>query len=35
MSIMDQLLAVVIFGVAVVALPYILNKGSDSRAGVR
>jgi hypothetical protein len=35
MSIMDQLLAVVIFGIAVVALPYILNKWSDSRAGVR
>ncbi len=35
MSIMDQLVAVIVFGVAVVALPYILNKWSDSRAGVR
>ncbi len=35
MDITDQVLAIVIFGVAVVALPYILNKWSDSRAGVR
>jgi len=32
---MDHILAIVIFGVAVVALPYILNKWSDGRAGVR
>jgi hypothetical protein len=34
-NMMDQLLAVVIFGIAVVALPAILNKWSDSRSGVR
>jgi len=35
MDITVQVLAIGIFGVAVVALPYILNKWSDSRAGVR
>jgi hypothetical protein len=32
---MDQVIAVVVFGVAVVLLPWFLNKWSDSRAGVR
>jgi hypothetical protein len=31
----DQVYAIIVFGVAVVALPYLLNKWSDSRAGVR
>ena len=35
MNFMDQVIAIVVFGVAVVALPYLLNKWSDSRAGVR
>jgi len=35
MSFMDHVMAIVIFGIAVVALPYILNKWSDGRAGVR
>jgi hypothetical protein len=35
MNLNDQIIAIVIFGIAVVALPYILNKWSDSRAGVR
>ena len=34
-SIMDQLIAIVIFGAATVVLPYMSNKWSDSRAGVR
>ena len=35
MDIMSQIYAVVIFGVLVVALPSVLNKWSDGRAGVR
>jgi len=35
MDIMSQIYAVVIFGVLVVALPLVLNKWSDGRAGVR
>ncbi len=35
MNFMDQVIAIVIFGIAVVVLPYALNKWSDSRAGVR
>ncbi|MGD9911458.1 MAG: hypothetical protein AB7U77_03350 [Methanothrix sp.] len=35
MSIMDHVLVVVIFGVLVVALPWLSNKWSDSRSGVR
>ncbi len=31
----DQVYAIIVFGVLVVALPYLLNKWSDSRAGVR
>jgi len=35
MNLMDQVIAIVVFGVAVVVLPYFLNKWSDSRSGVR
>lgn len=35
MDIQSQIIAVVVFGVLVVALPMLLNKWSDSRAGVR
>jgi hypothetical protein len=35
MDLMSQVIAIVIFGVACVALPYFMNKWSDSRAGVR
>jgi hypothetical protein len=35
MDIQSQIIAVVIFGVLVVALPWFLNKWSDGRAGVR
>lgn len=35
MTIMDHVLAIVIFGILVVALPYLSNKWSDGRAGVR
>ncbi len=35
MGIMDQIIAVVVFGACTVVLPYIFNKWSDSRAGVR
>lgn len=35
MNVMDQVIAIVVFGVAVVVLPYVLNKWSDTRAGVR
>ena len=35
MSIMDQVIAIVVFGAAVIILPYVMNKWSDSRAGVR
>jgi len=35
MMMMDQVLAIVVFAIWVVAAPYILNKWSDSRAGVR
>jgi len=31
----DQLVAVVVLGVLTFALPYLLNKWSDGRAGVR
>ena len=34
-NIMDQLIALVIFGASTVVLPYVFNKWSDSRAGVR
>ena len=34
-SIMDQLIAVVLFGVLTVVLPAVFNKWSDSRAQVR
>jgi hypothetical protein len=35
MDIQSQIIAVVVFGVLVVALPTLLNKWSDGRAGVR
>jgi hypothetical protein len=35
MDIMSQIIAIVIFGILVVALPTVLNKWSDSRSGVR
>jgi hypothetical protein len=35
MDLMSQVYAVVIFAVAVVVLPWFLNKWSDGRAGVR
>jgi hypothetical protein len=35
MDIMSQIIAVVVFGILVVALPLFLNKWSDSRSGVR
>jgi hypothetical protein len=35
MDIQSQIIAVIVFGVLVVALPMLLNKWSDSRAGVR
>ena len=35
MDIMSQIIAIVVFGILVVALPTILNKWSDSRSGVR
>lgn len=35
MDIMQQLIAVVIFGACTVVLPTLFNKWSDSRAGVR
>jgi hypothetical protein len=35
MNLNDQIIAIVVFGIAVVALPYLLNKWSDGRAGVR
>jgi len=31
----NQVLAIIIFGVAVIILPWGLNKWSDSRSGVR
>ena len=34
-NITDQLIAVIVFGVLTVVLPYALNKWSDGRAGVR
>jgi hypothetical protein len=34
-NIMDQLIAVVLFGVLTVLLPAVFNKWSDSRAQVR
>lgn len=34
-NIMDQVIALVIFGAATVVLPTVFNKWSDSRAGVR
>lgn len=34
-SIADQLIAIVIFGASTLILPYVFNKWSDSRAGVR
>lgn len=34
-SINDQLIAIVLFGVLTFTLPFIFNKWSDSRAGVR
>jgi len=35
MDIMSQIIAIVVLGILVVALPTILNKWSDSRSGVR
>lgn len=35
MSIMDQIIAVVIFGACTILLPYAFNKWSDTRSGVR
>ncbi len=35
MDIMSQIIAVVVFGVAVIVLPWGFNKWSDSRAQVR
>jgi len=35
MDIMSQIIAIVVFGILVFALPTILNKWSDSRSGVR
>lgn len=35
MSIMDQLIAIVLFAVLVIVLPTFFNKWSDSRAQVR
>lgn len=35
MDIMSQIMAIVLFGILVVALPLLLNKWSDSRSGVR
>jgi hypothetical protein len=32
---MSQIIAIVIFGAATVVLPYVFNKWSDTRAGVR
>jgi hypothetical protein len=34
-NITDQLLAIVVFGALTLVLPYVLNKWSDGRAGVR
>jgi hypothetical protein len=34
-SVTDQLIAIIVFGICTFALPYITNKWSDSRAGVR
>ncbi len=34
-NIMDQLIAIVLFGVMTFVLPTVFNKWSDSRAGVR
>jgi len=34
-NIMDQLIAIIIFGAATFILPTVFNKWSDSRAGVR
>lgn len=34
-SITDQLIAIVLFGIATFVLPAVFNKWSDSRAGVR
>jgi hypothetical protein len=35
MDLMSQIYAIVIFGILVVVLPYVMNKWSDGRAGVR
>jgi len=35
MDLMPQVYAIIIFGVMVVVLPYVMNKWSDGRAGVR
>jgi hypothetical protein len=34
-NLMDQLIAVVLFGLATIILPTVFNKWSDSRAQVR
>jgi hypothetical protein len=35
MDLMSQVYAVIFFAIFVVVLPYVMNKWSDTRAGVR